>query len=77
MSVPCWNGAPITVGWWWLRFSDGPGPRYWDGVFWDRGSVFVGAEDYADYPILGPCPPPDTDAVIDFDVIRRAWKEAQ
>ena len=37
---------------------DGPGPRHWDGTFWDRGSIFVAAEDYADNPILGPCPPP-------------------
>ena len=59
-STPHWNGKPITPGWWWLQFSDGPGPRHWDGTFWDRGSYFAGAEDYADNPVLGPCHPPPT-----------------
>lgn len=58
-SVPQWNGQPITQGWWWLEFPDGPGPRYWDGTFWDRGSGFVAVKDYANYPIRGPCPTPD------------------
>lgn len=57
-NVPRWLGQPITPGWWWLEFTDGPGPRYWDGTFWDRGSIFVGAEDYAAYPITGPAIPP-------------------
>ena len=57
--VPRWQNEPITPGWWWLQFSDGPGPRYWDGVFWNRGSYFAGAEDYAEFPILGPCLLPD------------------
>jgi hypothetical protein len=56
---PYWNGEPIKPGWWWLQFPDGPAPRYWDGTFWDRGSVFVGAEDYAANAILGPCPVPE------------------
>lgn len=64
MSMPCWKGQPITPGWWWLRFSDGLGPRYWDGTFWARGSIFVGAEDYAEFPIEGPCSPPDTAAKL-------------
>lgn len=56
--VPIWQNKPIGPGWWWLQFSDGPGPRHWDGTFWDRGSYFATAEDYADNPILGPCIPP-------------------
>jgi len=59
-TIPRWNGKPITPGWWWLQFTDGLGPRHWDGTFWDRGSIFVGAEDYADYPVVGPCVPPDS-----------------
>ena len=57
-TVPLWKGQPITPGWWWLQFSDAPGPRYWDGTFWKRGSYFAGAEDYAAFPILGACPLP-------------------
>lgn len=57
-DVPTWNGAPITPGWWWLQFSDMPGPRYWDGTFWTQGSCFSAAEDYAAFPILGPAIPP-------------------
>lgn len=59
VSVPCWRGEPITPGWWWLEFNDRPGPRFWDGVFWNRGSYFAGAEDYAEFPILGPCVLPE------------------
>lgn len=58
-AVPTWQGEPITAGWWWLRFSDGPGPRYWDGTFWDRGSSFIDAEDYAEFPIMVKCVPPE------------------
>ena len=58
MTVPQWQGRPITAGWWWLQFADGPGPRHWDGTFWDRGSYFATADDYADNPVLGPCVPP-------------------
>lgn len=64
-TVPLWQGQPITAGWWWLQFPDGPGPRHWDGMFWDRGSYFAPAEDYADNAVLGPCvaptPKPDTE----------------
>ena len=58
-DVPLWHGQPITPGWWWLRFPDGPGPRHWDGTFWDRGGYFAGAEDYAEFPIIAPCPVPE------------------
>lgn len=57
-TVPLCQGHPITAGWWWLQFPDGPGPRHWDGTFWDRGSYFATAEDYVDNPVLGPCPLP-------------------
>jgi hypothetical protein len=57
-TVPTFRGQPITRGWWWLRFSDGPGPRYWDGAFWISGRHFAGAEDYAEYPIIGAAVPP-------------------
>lgn len=57
-STPLWQGQPITAGWWWLQFPDGPGPRHWDGTFWDRGSYFATAHDYAENPVLGPCVPP-------------------
>jgi hypothetical protein len=57
--IPLYHGVPITPGWWWLRFADGPGPRHWDGTFWDRGSYFATAEDYAEFPIIGPCPVPE------------------
>jgi hypothetical protein len=55
-TVPQWRNQDITPGWWWLRFAEGPGPRHWDGRCWDRG--FATADDYAEFPILAPCPPP-------------------
>jgi len=63
-DVPLWHGQPITPGWWWLRFPDGPGPRHWDGTFWDRGGYFAGAEDYAEFPIIAPCPVPIHTALL-------------
>ena len=68
-DVPLWKGQPITPGWWWLQFSDQPGPRYWDGTFWTQGSYFAGAEDYADFPILGPCPLPRKDQPMHSDLV--------
>jgi hypothetical protein len=58
--IPTYQDTPISIGWWWLQFCDGPGPRFWDGTFWKQGSYFSAAEDYAEFPIIGPCLPPTT-----------------
>ena len=66
-ETPVWRDRPISVGWWWLKFVDGRGSRFWDGTFWKCGSYFVAAEEYNDNPVVGPCllPVPTDSSVAD------------
>ena len=57
-TAPLYQGKPITPGWWWIRFPDRPEPHHWDGSYWTSDSHYATAEDYADYPIIAPCPMP-------------------
>lgn len=72
---PTKPGVPPSAGWWWLQFSNGPGPRFFDGTFWKKGAIFSGPEDYADCNLLGPCLPPAEVAAREAEARRAALEE--